>query len=184
MHVVDLQDTDCEVDVCDACGGVWIDWFDGEVRAIATETLRVSTSDLTIAEKADDDARSSAKSNEAEAIGACPRCAKHLVAERYIMTTDVHRDGRPSGAPPSLVAGKPTGAELLRCEDCMGSFVTRASMEVLAFLSKTDESPNSISPMSRARPLPWERFVGVVKAFLGFEEKQKSVPPKAVPPKA
>lgn len=158
MSPVDLPEAAAEVDVCDHCGGMWLDWFDGEVRALATETLRISSPGAA----PEDESR---RSSEPDAIGACPRDRKQLVAERYIVTADVPRDGRPDKT--SLVPGKPTGAELLRCEECMGAFVSRASAEVLSFLDPTrDEAPPSQAPLSRARPLPWERFVKLVKAWL------------------
>ena len=153
LRALDLEEPQAEVDVCDACGGIWLDWFDGEVRVLATETLRVSSTDV----QASDHDR---KSNEPLAVGACPRCTKQLVPERYIMSAPLSRDGG--------VVTKPTGAELLRCEDCMGSFVTRASAEVLAFLSASDEPPPSKgAPDSKLKPLPWERFVNVLKSFIG-----------------
>lgn len=152
MTSLDLPDNEAEVDVCESCGGLWVDWFDGEVRKIATETLRISSPDLR---------EDAPPPSHASALGACPRCSKHLVAERYVMTSPVSRgEGRTS-----LVPGKETGAELLRCEDCMGAFVTRASAEVLAFLDAGDEPPPSRGPAS-LRPLPWPRFVRLIKGFL------------------
>lgn len=157
MSTIELPEASAEVDVCDSCGGMWLDWFDGEVRALATETLRVSSPDLNAAIEAE-----SRKSSEPEALGACPRDNKMLVPERFVISADVQRDSHTSTVP-----GRPTGAELLRCEECMGAFVTRASAEVLAFLDKQDEPPPSQAPLSRAEPLPWDRFVGLIKAWLG-----------------
>lgn len=151
MSPLELPAASAEVDVCEHCGGIWLDWFDGEVRALATETLRISSPDLKAAAEGEEEER---KSNEALAIGACPRDRQHLVAERYVMSAA------------SVVPGRPSGAELLRCESCMGAFVSRASAEVLAFVAPTDEPPPSQAAATRARPLPWERFIAVVRAWL------------------
>ena len=168
MKLVELDVAKAEVDLCEACGGLWVDWFDGEVRAIATETLRVSSPDL----HADGaESESGRRSNDELAIGACPRCSKQLFAERYVMTADVIRDSRPgTSTPPVSLVGKETGAQLLRCEDCMGAFVSRASTEVLAWLDTADAPPPSVGPAS-LKPVPWERFVKVLKDFLGLEKK-------------
>ena len=160
MSTIELPEANAEVDVCDACGGMWLDWFDGELRALATETLRISSPDLGAAIAAE-----SRKSSEPEALGACPRDNKMLVAERFVMTADVPRDGHTSRVP-----GRPTGAELLRCEECMGAFVSRPSAEVLAFLDQSDEPPPSQAPSSRAKPLPWARLIRSIKAWLGKGE--------------
>jgi Zn-finger nucleic acid-binding protein len=145
MSAVELAEASAEVDVCDACGGMWLDWFDGEVRALATETLRVSSPDLA--------ADASRKSSEPDALGACPRDHKQLVPERFV------------------VPGQAT-AELLRCEECMGAFVARASAETLAYVQTDDEhAPESQAPLSRAAPLPWDRFVALLNAWLGVEKK-------------
>ena len=98
------------------------------------------------------------------AIGACPRCTRQLVPERYTMVSDVQRDtGRTS------LIGAPTGAELLRCEDCMGAFVSLTNAEVLSFLDADDDPPPSRGPASLS-PLPWERFVTLIKTFLGAKK--------------
>lgn len=167
MTAIDLAEANAEVDVCEHCGGMWLDWFDGELRSLARETLRASSPDLNAPASADEDSR---RSSEPDAIGACPRDGRQLVPESYVMTADVLRDGRPEKS--SLVPGKPSGAQLLRCEECMGAFVSRASAEVLAFLDARDEAPPSQGPASRAEPLPWERFVTLVKAWLGLVEKR------------
>ena len=147
MSAVELAEASAEVDVCESCGGMWLDWFDGEFRALATETLRVSTPEPTPANEG-------RKSSEPEAIGACPRDDKQLVPEHFV------------------VPGQPNGADLLRCEACMGAFVSRASAETLRYLPVDDEHPpESRGPTSRATPLPWQRFVTLVRAWLGLEKK-------------
>lgn len=164
MTPLDLPDNEAEVDVCESCGGMWVDWFDGEVRKIATETLRISEPNLKAAAEAAPESEEKPPPSQESAIGACPRCSQHLVAERYVMTAPVSRgEGKTS-----LIPGKETGAELLRCEACMGAYVTHASAQVLAFLDMADEAPPSIGPKS-LRPLPWPRFVKLLKGFLGIK---------------
>ncbi len=192
MRQHNLEEAKAEVDVCDACGGMWVDWFDGEVRVIATETLRTSdpgpapaaattattatttttTTTTVAAPSSKDEGRPSR--NEAVAIGACPRChARQLVAERYEVKAEVASARIEDRT--SIVAGK-TGAELLRCEDCMGSFVSRSSAEVLSWLSSHHDEP---PPQSQARPdatkalkpVPWDRFVALMKGLLGLRKE-------------
>jgi Zn-finger nucleic acid-binding protein len=204
MRQLNLEEAAAEVDVCDACGGLWVDWFDGEVRAIATETLRVSSAGppppepagaaeaksaahskpsakeksgkggkagkggkpekLESAGKAEDGSRPSL--NEPLAIGACPRCTHQLVAERYSVIAEIA--SRRVEGKTSVVPGT-TGAELLRCEDCMGAFVSRTSAEVLSWLSATDDPPASVTP-AKLEPVPWDRFVGLIQSFLGLKK--------------
>lgn len=135
---------ECEVDVCGTCGGIWIDWFDGEVRQVATSALAAAA--VTPPNQVDRPSR-----NEAIAIGACPRCTRQLVAERYQLD------------------GQTTGSELLRCEDCLGVFVTKASADVLATLPPKDEPPPSQAQGPAVLdPLPWQKFLMVLKRVLGL----------------
>jgi hypothetical protein len=156
MRLLELQEPSAEVDVCDRCGGLWVDWFDGEVRAITAEAQRTRQSSPALESPL-------SSRNEAEAIGACPRCHKQLVPEHYEVQAEI--PSRRDLDKPSFVPGR-TGAQLLRCEDCMGSFVSHESAELLAWLSETDEAPPSRAA-TKLRPVPWARFVGVLKSFLG-----------------
>lgn len=63
-----------DIDVCGACGGVWLDWFDGEPRAIATKVVEAGV----VGRPSSPD---SLRAQE-RAIGACPRCTTQLVSER------------------------------------------------------------------------------------------------------
>lgn len=136
--------SECEVDVCAACGGIWVDWFDGEVRQVTAEALGAGVSrPRTPPERA--------SRNEAVAIGACPRCTRQLVAERY------------------KLEAQQTGADLLRCEDCLGVFVTKSSGEMLAALPPDEQPPPSEGP-EVLDPLPWQRFLMVLKRLLGLAD--------------
>lgn len=161
MRQLRLEKPDAEVDLCDACGGLWIDWFDGEVRTVATATLKASDS----AQPSRPEAPSSR--NEPAAVGACPRCTRQLVAERYAITAEV-ASRRVEGKVSLIPAA--TGAELMRCEECMGSFVSRASAEVLSWLSTTDEPPPSSAAVA-LKPVPWSRFVGMLRSFVGIKDR-------------
>lgn len=100
-----------EIDVCDACGGLWVDWFDGEVHTLAAE-----------AEAARIDRGVPPPGLAATARGggtsACPRCLRVLETELYRFT---------DASEGELV----TGVELLRCSECAGSFVPRGSAHLL-----------------------------------------------------
>ena len=138
---------DAEVDVCTSCGGIWVDWFDGELRKVARKVL---------ASEADRASRLSAPSalSERVATGACPRCLRQLVAERYV----VHA---PEG-------DQPTGATLLRCEECAGAYVSRDSAELLATLPANEPPPPSVdgeaSVLTTSR---WQAFAGLLKRLRG-----------------
>lgn len=134
----------CEVDVCTSCQGIWVDWFDGEVRQVMTEALGAAPPQP----RSGGDRPSR---NEAVAIGACPRCTRQLVAERYKLD------------------GQATGADLLRCEDCLGVFVSKSSGEMLAALPPDEEPPPSQAQGPEVLdPLPWQRFILVLKKILGL----------------
>ena len=140
MTAVPIEDA--ELDVCGGCGGLWVDWFDGEVRAVARQAI----SQQFVGRPSDP----STMHNEASALGACPRCMQQLVGERYeLVSHDVKSD---------------TGAHLLRCESCAGAFVSRAAAELLSSFSTKDDlgPPPSESPKP-LEPLPWQRFMAVVR---------------------
>ena len=59
-----------------------------------------------------------------------------------------------------------TGADLMRCEDCLGAFVSKSSAAMLAALP-ADEAPPSESP-EVLDPLPWQRFIMALKKILGL----------------
>jgi len=98
-----------EPQVCDACDGLWVDWFDGDVHAIAVahEAARVERG-------------TPLPSRPRPLVGsrACPRCARPLLAELYRF---------PDATDDELV----TGVEVLRCPECAGAFVPRGSAHLL-----------------------------------------------------
>ncbi|MDB4939506.1 MAG: hypothetical protein JWP87_6478 [Labilithrix sp.] len=152
---------EAEVDVCGACGGMWVDWFDGEVKRVATEVL------ATESERASRPIpQTSSLRNEAFATGACPRCTRQLAIERYVVKADV----RGSGGDRTSVSTT-TGADLLRCEECAGVFVPRTSAGLLATLpADEDESkpPSSAVGPAVLEPLPWQRFMALVRRLIGL----------------
>lgn len=99
-----------EIDVCDACGALWLDWFDGEVHTLATEAeaARIDRGGPPVGRRA----------SLTGGGGACPRCRKPLVPELYPFF-DASDD--------ELVAG----VELFRCSECAGSLVPRSSAHLL-----------------------------------------------------
>jgi Zn-finger nucleic acid-binding protein len=129
-----------EVDVCDRCEGLWIDWFDGDIHVLASEAeaARVDrgTPLPSIATK---------QATEGGGTGACPRCMRPLVPELFRFA-DARDD--------ELV----NGVELLRCSECAGSFVPRGSAHLL--LDRVREP--------RAGSL-WEAIVALVRRLLGMD---------------
>jgi Zn-finger nucleic acid-binding protein len=107
-----------EVDVCDACGGMWVDWFDGDVQSIAIEAELARVERGTPLPPALGEKPPSPK--------CCPRCSQILSAELYRFA-DARDD--------ELVSG----VELFRCADCAGAFVPRGSAHLL--LDRVKEGP-------------------------------------------
>jgi len=141
---------DADVDVCSACGGMWVDWFDGEVRQVATTVMA--------REGSRPPPPPSPPRNEMVATGACPRCSRQLAVERYVVRVGV--DGRG--------LSQTTGADLLRCEECAGVFVARTSAALLATLPPDEAAPPSSTGANAVlEPLPWQRFVMLVKRLIG-----------------
>ena len=98
------------VDLCAACGGLWVDWFDGAVHTLASEAAAV---------RVDREAPSpSASAEKVPGAQTCPRCHQRLQPELYRF---------PDAAPGELVGD----VELLRCSECLGSFVPRSSAYLL-----------------------------------------------------
>jgi Zn-finger nucleic acid-binding protein len=79
------QVDDAVIDLCPACGGLWIDWFDGDLV------------DLT--KRAPSDPGSPSQPSARAAAGACPRCRRPLDRERFIATVpEIHRCSECVGA--------------------------------------------------------------------------------------
>ncbi len=93
-----------EIDVCDACGGLWLDWFDGEPHAVAVE-IEAVRSGTPIAP---------VDTSEKH----CPRCTKDLESEllRWLDARDEEWV---------------TGVEVFRCGECAGVFIPRSSAHLL-----------------------------------------------------
>jgi Zn-finger nucleic acid-binding protein len=127
-----------EVDVCDACGGLWIDWFDGEVHTVAAEAEAAREGGGWGAVS-----MSRASSVPGAGSGACPRCHQALRPEQYRFTDAKNEE---------LVSG----VELFRCSDCAGCFVPRPSAHLL--LDRAREPP--------AVTL-WEALVAIMKRLVG-----------------
>ncbi len=123
-----------EPQVCDACDGLWIDWFDGEVSAIAVEKE---------AARVERGTPPPPRASEPPAgPSACPRCARMLIAELYRFADATEDD---------LI----TGVELLRCPECAGAFVPRGSAHLL--LERSLEVKTQ-SPMAAIRQLVRQMF--------------------------
>lgn len=146
---------EAEVDVCASCGGMWVDWFDGEVKRVATEVLKGET-----VRASRPGEPSSSLRNEAFATGACPRCTRQLAIERYVVKAEVGRTGDRTSISTA------TGADLLRCEECAGVFVPRTSAGLLATLPPDEDEqppPSSAVGPGVLEPFPWHRLMAVIR---------------------
>ncbi len=149
MTLLPLAEAD--VDVCPSCQGIWIDWFDGEIGDVARDVLAVTSSSPISAPV-------SSMRNEVQATGGCPRChGVQLVVERYALKYQ---------APGEKPTVQETGAELLRCEHCAGSFVSAVSASMLGKLPP-DAGPPPSQSEKVLEPLPWQKFLAVLKALFG-----------------
>jgi Zn-finger nucleic acid-binding protein len=99
-----------EPQICDACDGVWVDWFDSDVHAIAIEQEAARVARGT--------PLPSRPSQPTTGSGACPRCTRGLVADVYRFA-DATED--------ELI----TGVDVMRCPECAGAFVPRGSAHLL-----------------------------------------------------
>ncbi len=74
---------DAMIDVCPACGGIWVDWFDGELSAVLRHTPPVE----------------GARLPDRPGHGQCPRCNCPLAEEGYLQSkAAILRCGDCSGA--------------------------------------------------------------------------------------
>jgi Zn-finger nucleic acid-binding protein len=112
--------TTAELEVCDACEGLWVDWFDGEVSTIAVEAEAARLNRGT--------PPPNRPSQPTSGSQACPRCGRALVPELYRFGDAKHDD---------LIAG----VELLRCADCAGAFVPRGSAHLLLDRAREARTP-------------------------------------------
>lgn len=99
-----------ELEVCDACEGLWVDWFDGDVSTVAVEAEAARLDRGT--------PLPSRPSSPTTGSRACPRCQHPLVPELYRFSDAKHDD---------LIGG----VDVLRCADCAGAFVPRGSAHLL-----------------------------------------------------
>jgi len=121
--------TETTIDVCEACLGAWVDWFDGDLRGVAAEALLHPVSPT--AERP--------SRNEVLAVGACPRCTRQLVAQRYEVAPSV---------------------ELLRCEECLGAFLSRPNAEALSWLKEPTK------PETETESGTWEGLLRSLKSLV------------------
>jgi Zn-finger nucleic acid-binding protein len=78
-HVIDAPNA--VVDLCKRCGGVWIDWEDGDLTELAREVPPAPTRVI-----------------PRSGTGACPRCNRRLAVELFLGTAEVLRCGECAGA--------------------------------------------------------------------------------------
>ena len=123
-----------ELEVCDGCQGVWIDWFEGEVHAVAAEHEAALRDRGT--------PPPGRPSHPSVGPQTCPRCARLLTPELYRFV-DARDD--------DLIGG----VELLRCAECAGAFVPRASAHLLLERMREDKTQT-----------PWEALSGLVQRLL------------------
>lgn len=76
-----LDAPSAEVDLCKRCGGVWLDWEDGDFTSLARELPPASGRIL-----------------PREGPGVCPRCRRELKVEVFQGTAEVLRCGECAGA--------------------------------------------------------------------------------------
>lgn len=81
LESLDTQAPQAVVDVCKQCGGVWLDWEDGDFTDLARQIPPVASRTL---------AR--------DGLGECPRCHRELLVEVFRDVAEVLRCGECAGA--------------------------------------------------------------------------------------
>lgn len=76
-----LSGSAAEVDLCKRCGGVWIDWEDGDLTALAREVPPAEARVL-----------------PTSGLGGCPRCNRQLRVEVFLGEAEVLRCAECAGA--------------------------------------------------------------------------------------
>lgn len=122
---IEVDGTNPHIDVCDACGGLWLDWFDGEVQALAAsaEAVRLERGSMP-------------PRSRPPAQAACPRCQRALEADTYRF---------PDASEGELLPD----VELLRCPECIGCFVPRASAYLLLDRTRSPRAPTAWEALVR-----------------------------------
>jgi Zn-finger nucleic acid-binding protein len=119
-----------EVDICDGCGGLWIDWFDGDIPTLTAQAEKVRGKPIP-------------SGPAAHGNGICPRCTRRLEADTFRF---------PDASESELI----DHVELLRCSECAGSFVPRASAHLLRDRASQPERSVSL----------WEAVVELLKRLV------------------
>lgn len=127
-----------ELEVCDACEGLWVDWFDGDVTTVAVEAEVARLDRGTPLPR-----RVAPSAPATNGSRSCPRCQHALLPELFRFTDARHDD---------LIGG----VELLRCAECAGAFVPRGSAHLL--LDRAQEGPTRT---------PWEALLALLRRWLG-----------------
>lgn len=126
------------VDLCARCGGVWIDWEDGDFTELAREVPPAKVREIPRA-----------------GPGSCPRCNKALVAEEFQGSAAILRCSDCAGAfLPYASIGKI--AESTPAE-------AREAQKEGATAPEEAESAGATTPDEGT----WARLVGIVRAWLG-----------------
>lgn len=137
-HLLD----ECEVDVCEACGALWVDWFDGDLRTVTSGVL----------DAVDAPPRTGEGAAQERAPGACPRCRAALAREAVV------------------VDGSAGAVDVWRCGQCFGVHTARAEAERLIALWR-DEASDAGAELGDGSPLTrlsLRRLVAAIRAFLAL----------------
>lgn len=81
LEACSIESAASAVDLCGSCGGVWMDWEDGDFTALARKVPSTTTRVM-----------------PANGPGPCPRCNCALAVEVFLDTAEVLRCGECAGA--------------------------------------------------------------------------------------
>lgn len=103
------------VDCCRDCGGLWVDWFDGDLPGIVRGTREAAAED---GRGGRDRKAPSGKALSGSALPHCPRCSRPLAQEQF----------------------QQTGPTIYRCGECLGAYVPAERAAELARFVPADEA--------------------------------------------
>lgn len=155
MTLHDVKSPVAAIDLCGRCGGVWIDWEDGDFTELAREVPPSPVREL---------ARSGP--------GKCPRCNRGLVAEEFLDAAEVLRCGECGGAfLPYASIGKIAASTPAEARQAQRDGTAAELVVLLDGPADEQASPEQATSTSSLTDDVWTRIVRSVRSLFGRPRK-------------